>query len=349
MSLYFRRRPGLYATSGEWSDPFIWTDRDGNRVNRVPGGDDDVYILGDVTINSGEGLVRSLTVGTIADIGGFLIKSFPEEFYAENGAWNDPATWYNAAGEPMNKVPDADSAVFIWGEVTNPGTAAIIVFGSSLGELVAYADANRASWAQLSEDCKCCCNVPEFCCYCLSSAYYSVFDEYGSEDLPFAGGVPQPGWYCTRIYSLPDGSIYFATPGQPAPEGATFINKECSSSWPCRYADAAFGDGVPYPDGLGGATYRKANDGLSSCPSQPCWRRRQGVLERYAACGTPPQSACEQCREIDIDYINEPDFNQRFFDYCGVYLGPLCGKRCFGCFIKPWPLAPGETCVCPIP
>lgn len=71
MPLYFKKPPGLYISSGDWNDPANWFDEDGTPVNRVPTAADNVYVTGSV---SGTGVANNVTLGTIEEIGGSLIR-----------------------------------------------------------------------------------------------------------------------------------------------------------------------------------------------------------------------------------------------------------------------------------
>lgn len=70
-SLYFKKPPGLYISSGDWNDPANWFDEKGNPVDRVPTSSDAVYVTGDV---SGSGVAGSVTVGNISEIGGPIVS-----------------------------------------------------------------------------------------------------------------------------------------------------------------------------------------------------------------------------------------------------------------------------------
>lgn len=70
-TLYFKKPPGLYISSGDWNDPANWFDELGVPVDRVPTSSDNVYVIGDV---SGTGVAGSVTVGELSAIGGELLS-----------------------------------------------------------------------------------------------------------------------------------------------------------------------------------------------------------------------------------------------------------------------------------
>lgn len=149
MPLYTKKKPGLYTTGGDWSDPSIWTDETGAAANRVPTSSDDVYIMGSVT---GSGEAANIIVSENPP--GILIRARPSGFYISGGDWSDPANWTDEKGNPLNAVPTASDNVFVTGNVTGSGEAANITVGTI----------EEIGWA-LAVAQTCCCTKCEKCCW----------------------------------------------------------------------------------------------------------------------------------------------------------------------------------------
>lgn len=94
LKLVTTKRCGMWASGGDWSDPTIWRDNFGNKMNRIPTGADNVYITGNV---SGEGVAASVTVGTEEELKALVVSTLK---YPPPPGWSLPTYKTFLAADP---------------------------------------------------------------------------------------------------------------------------------------------------------------------------------------------------------------------------------------------------------